>query len=73
MKKSILNLGKGLSKIDQKTINGGGSESCPPINCYYGDTPPTMGASHCGTCQDYNNLSTACQSRVLVSHDCFPR
>ncbi|MGG6231617.1 hypothetical protein [Tenacibaculum sp. SDUM215027] len=72
MKKPILNLGKSLSKVEQKLINGG-DESCPPINCYYGDTPPTMGASHCGTCQDYHNLSPVCQGRVLISHECFPR
>jgi len=73
MKKSIINLGKNLSKVDQKLINGGGDESCPPFNCYYGDTPPIMGASHCGTCQDYHNLSPVCQGRVLISHECFPR
>ncbi len=30
MKKSILNLGKALNKIEQKTINGGGNECSSP-------------------------------------------
>ncbi|WP_299107120.1 hypothetical protein [uncultured Tenacibaculum sp.] len=38
MKKSILNLGKNLSKLEQKAINGGKRycntiADCPPGNC----------------------------------------
>ena len=73
MKKSILNLGKNLSKIKQKSINGGGTQSCPPINCYYGnsDTELFGGAVYCGSCNDYNNLPSSCQIRVRVGHYCF--
>ncbi|CAL2104059.1 hypothetical protein [Tenacibaculum sp. 190130A14a] len=63
MKKSILNLGKSLSKENQKQINGG-SIGCPGPGCY---GIPGMG---CGTCQDYHALPFACKSRVFVHADC---
>ena len=72
MKKSIVNLGKTLNKLEQKQINGG-DESCPPIGCYYSDDPLSTPATLCGTCQDYHNLPQACKGKVLVSHECFPR
>ncbi|AZJ35153.1 hypothetical protein [Tenacibaculum singaporense] len=72
MKKSILNLGKSVSKTEQKQINGG-NESCPPTGCYYSDTPLSTPATLCGTCQDYHNLSQECQMKVLVNHECFSR
>ncbi|TDQ23969.1 hypothetical protein [Tenacibaculum caenipelagi] len=72
MKKSILNLGKALNKIEQKTINGGG-ESCPPRGCYYSDDPLNTPATLCGTCQDYHSLPQECQMSVLVNYKCFSR
>ena len=30
MKKSILNIGKALNKVEQKTVNGGGRAFCYP-------------------------------------------
>ena len=70
MKKSILNLGKSVSKTEQKQINGGDSH-CPPFGCYYSDEPiPNTPVTHCGNCQDYNNLSLDCKSKVFAHADC---
>lgn len=72
MKKSILNLGNPLNKVQLKQINGS-NEPCPSTNCYFGPPDPLMGdAIHCGSCQDYNSLPQECKGRVLVSYECFP-
>ncbi|CAM1350239.1 hypothetical protein [Tenacibaculum crassostreae] len=65
MKKSILNLGKILNKIEQQEINGSrGIDGCP--NECYGI--PDMG---CRSCQEYFSLSSYCQMRVRVGIECF--
>jgi hypothetical protein len=63
MKKSILNIGKILTKTEQKQATGGlGTNIC------YGTLPPLQG---CGTCVEYHALPTECQYQVLVSPECF--
>ncbi|XRE42490.1 hypothetical protein ACIVBQ_000694 [Tenacibaculum discolor] len=70
MKKSILELGKSVSKTEQKQINGG-DYRCPPLGCYYSDEPiPNTPATYCGNCQDYNNLPLDCKSKVFAHADC---
>ncbi|MEO9571163.1 MAG: hypothetical protein ABJH82_12540 [Polaribacter sp.] len=63
MKKQILNLGKALNKAEQKSINGG--DCFTPYLCY-GEANPLV---TCGTCEEYNQLSQYCKSRVINS--CF--
>ncbi len=69
MKKSILNIGKNLSKTAQKNINGG-MVNCPSTPICYGvfDGPISL---TCGTCREFNALPPSCQNRVLVSVRCF--
>lgn len=69
MKKSILNIGKNLSKSEQKNIHGGNA-NCPstPI-CYVAFQGPFNFS--CGTCEQYHALPNSCKSRVLVSVTCF--
>ncbi len=71
MKKLIVNLGKKLNKVQQKAINGGNIQSCPPFGCYYSDEPiPNTPATYCGTCGDYQALPNECKSRVFAHADC---
>ena len=68
MKKSILNIGKKLSKTAKKNINGGMFSYCPPSPTCYG----VVGvATPCGTCQQYHLLPQECKIRVKVSVTCF--
>ncbi len=60
MKKTILDLGKCLSKAEQRTINGGGSCS--------GYNGPII-----VTCAQYEELPTQYKGCVLVHSDCFPQ
>ncbi|WP_299709871.1 hypothetical protein [uncultured Tenacibaculum sp.] len=69
MKKSILNIGKNLSKSEQKNIHGGNA-SCPSTPICYGAFQSSFNFS-CGTCEQYHALSNSCKSRVLVSVTCF--
>ncbi|WP_299674803.1 hypothetical protein [uncultured Tenacibaculum sp.] len=63
MKKSILNLGKTLSKNQQKTINGGNTCASYPI-CY-GIT--SLGSPQCAPCEEYKNLPLHCQNQVFTT------
>jgi hypothetical protein len=65
MKKSILNLGKALSKVDQKQINGGN-------NCdYYREHGlcfgPVPGCLSCDQIEGYPGAISC----VLIHSDCF--
>ncbi|EZH73222.1 hypothetical protein ATO12_19655 [Aquimarina atlantica] len=59
MKNTLLNLGKSLSRTEQKQINGGG-----PCDGYNG---PTI-----VTCSQYEQVPPQYQICVRVSVDCFP-
>lgn len=58
MKKSILNIGKALSKVEQKTVNGG--DPNPPGNCNSFPTFPNLSPS--------GHTNTTCSSTA----DCPP-
>ncbi|WP_159025569.1 hypothetical protein [Aquimarina sp. Aq78] len=61
MKNTLLNLGKKLSRTEQKQINGGGN----PCDTYNG--PIVV------TCSQYEQLPPQHKFCVMVSVDCFPR
>ncbi len=66
MKKQILNLGKGLSKSEQKSIHGGWGIGCTGYECY----GPVPG---CGTCEQYDMLPpSACKFMARLHDDCEP-
>ena len=69
MKKQILNLGKGLSKAEQKVIHGGyfGQDDCPEHECNV----------HGKTCEAGNecrafNWSETCPEGETLRYICFP-
>ena len=67
MKKSLLNLGKTLSKVEQKAVNGGMS-NCSSYNgpiCF--TVNPVAG---CGSCAAYQALPRKYQICVLVDVNC---
>ncbi|MEE9364390.1 MAG: hypothetical protein V3U92_17445 [Cellulophaga sp.] len=48
MKKSILNLGKALNRLEQKAINGGGPYRCNPQGDSYCCGPANWQCGYCG-------------------------
>jgi hypothetical protein len=51
MKKSILNIGKVLNKVEQEQINGGTAYACGPIICYFPEACGQInGVWACGIC-----------------------
>ena len=60
MKNTLLNLGKSLSRTEQRQINGGG-----PCSDYNG--PIVV------TCSQYEQLPPQHKFCVMVSVECFPR
>ena len=77
MKKSILNIGTVLKKIDQKLIYGGNNPLPPgpddPVDpvCIKNYICYAPSSSFCGTCQELFSLPTKCLTQVISHAECF--
>ncbi|RKF02911.1 hypothetical protein C8N26_2558 [Tenacibaculum lutimaris] len=67
MKKQILNLGKALTRTDQKQVNGGGLANC---STYSGPYCYSDIESNCGSCLEYQALPKEHKPCVLVDYYC---